>query len=450
MKCFKTVCIYIVFAITLIVPRARLFAEPAPERPQEGRLLFLIETSAATDNDRTAIRKSLRSILESGLNGNMRYGDTIGLWTYGEKVNTDFPMVMWTHEHLEDAENAIDFWMSKQKFKGRSDFSKLLPSLQKIIKSSQKLTIIWYSTGNEKITGTPFDKEIAELHKEFRDDFRKQHIPFVTLLAVRKGAVVDFTVNPGDAKLRLPEVFEKEATTAAVAATNAPPLQATPPPQASPPLSKKPPLIIRVGPSPDLLAEKHTNALTPPAIVAPTNAPVTNAAVQTLTTNAVAVAHPTVQSNAPGAVSPAPVAKPQTIAQTNSVVAVTNAPAVAPTNASAAAAVKSNSLVAAIPTNNNINGTAKPAPLVEKQKPTAVVPPSAPVPAAAAAVAPQPNYLFIAIGCAVLALIAGAVVFFVKKSNVPKSPSFISQSMTRERFSSDASKPSSDTPAGPE
>ena len=200
MNCLKTVCLYLVFAVTLIVPRTAVLAATIPEKPQEGRLLFVVEVSAATDNDRTTIRNSMRSILESGLGGHMQYGDTIGLWVYGEKVNTEFPMTMWTHEHLQDVENAIDFWMTKQKFKGRADFSQVVPPLQKVIKASQKLTIIWISSGDGQITGTPFDKEIAELHKEFAPDFRKQHVPFVTLLAVRKGSVVDFTVNPGDAR----------------------------------------------------------------------------------------------------------------------------------------------------------------------------------------------------------------------------------------------------------
>lgn len=436
MNCFKTVSLYLVFAITLIAPRASLFAAPAPEKPQENRLLFLIETTPKTDNERAAIRKSLRSIIESGLDGHMHYGDTIGLWAYNDKVNTDFPMVIWTHEHQQDVENAIDFWMTKQKFKGRADFSKVLPPLQNVIKASQKLTIIWYSAGDSQITGTPYDKEIAELQKEFRDDFRKQHIPFATLLAVRKGAVVDFTVNPGDGKIRLPEIYDKEAAATATAATN-------PPAEATAPVAKKPPLIIRIGPSPEVLAQKKANAPAPAA----TNSAVTNVTTEKLT-NAIAVPSATVQSNAPAALStnaPAPIAIAPVLVKTN-------APAVTTTNAPVAALAKTNapSVAAAVPTNNNTNQTTH-APVVEKPKPVEAAPkPSVTPQPSSAVVSAQPNYALIAIGGTILAAIAGVIVFFVKKSSVPKGPSFISQSMTRERLNSDESKRSSDNPAAPE
>lgn len=238
MRNFRTITFRFICAVFVLLGVAVI---AAPEK-QGGRFLFLVEISAAMDANKVALRKTLHSILESGLDGQMQYGDTIGLWTYNDKLNASFPMVYWRREHIQDITNAVDFFMGKQKFVHHTDFSKVMPMLQNVIKPSQKLTIIWISTGNDKITGTPFDSAIDELHKEFRDDFRKQRIPFVTLLAVRKGAISDFTVNPGDAKIRLPAVMEKEAAAEPKAATPIPP----PVEAVAPTVPKKEPLVIKV------------------------------------------------------------------------------------------------------------------------------------------------------------------------------------------------------------
>lgn len=438
------ICIYFLCAAIFIGLSAILHAAPdttaaetktpdktkAPE--QEGRYLFLVETSDAMDSSKTALRKSMRSVIESGLNGQIKYGDTIGLWTYNDKMNTDFPMILWRNEHVKDVENAVDYWMSKRKFTHRADITTGLPVLQNIIKASQKLTIIWMSTGNDQITGLPFASEVAELQKEFRDDFRKQHIPFVTLLAVRKGVIVDFTVNPGDAKLRLPEVMEKEAA-APVVVTNVPEPVVEPPP-----VAKRPPLIIHVGPSPELVLQKSNAAIAALKAAAQSNA----VATQNLETNATALPKNDSATNA-AVVTNKPVAaveKP-----------VTPPPAVKTNEVAAAASVQSNSVVVppVVAATNSVasksNQNSNPSNVATSTPAT----PSAPVLVVASP--PKSNAILIASGAGALLLLAGIIILLVvKNSNAQKGPSYISQSMTREHLNSGASKPSSDNPAAPD
>ncbi len=436
-------CLYLLCAALFIGLRVSLFAAPETTTPEKavpekqgGRFLFLIETSQAMDADKTVLRKSIRSIIESGLNGQMKYGDTVGLWTYNDKLTTDFPMVIWRNEHVQDVESAIEFWMSKQKFVHRSDLSKALPLLQNIVKASQKLTIIWITTGNDRLTGLPFDNEIDQLQKEFRDGFRKQHIPFVTLLAVRKGALADFTVNPADAKIRLPEVMEKETAASQVPQSIPAPAEVVAPA----PLEKKPPLIIHVGPSPDLIQQK-SNAAIAAVQAAQTNAVTATPVTQQSATNAAAVAKAESTTNAP-IVTPTTVAKPIAVTppsvQSNAVVPITQ-PATA-TSAPVAVVAKINTPLAA---------ASAPASNSAVAMPTTASAPSV-TPAQAVVTPAQPKTMWIAAGSGVLALLVGLIIFFVRKSSAPKGPSFISQSMTRERLSSGASKPSSDNPAAPE
>jgi hypothetical protein len=441
----------VLIAVCLFFARSGFAAAPG----QEGRVLFLIETSSAMKADRTAINSSIQSILDSGLNGQLHYGDTIGVWTYSDKLNTDCPMIQWRGEHVQDIKAAVNEWMSRQKYAKSSQFSKVLPALQSVIRSSQKLTIIWISNGDDALSGTAFDSAINELHKDFRADFHKQHIPFVTVMVVRKGAVVDFTVNPGDARLRLPDILDKEAqdfAAAKKAEAEAAEAQAKIPQPVKP---TKPPLIIRVGPSPELVQQKQTNAAATNTVPVATNTVVTNAAPvvpQTLATNSSAqvaavpiTTNATVQSNKPveKMVTNAAVAQTNATGVTNTPPVTTNV-AHATTNVPYAAVAVTPAPSALIKTNAPVTNispvtTAKtePAPSLTKEA-------EAPAPLLA-----QHNMLmaYLAIAIVVLALIIGVLVYLIAKSRQHTAPSIISQSMTRQRFNSDAAKPSSDKPA---
>jgi len=96
---------------------------------------------------------------------------------------------------------------------------------------------------------------------------------------------------------------------------------------------------------------------------------------------------------------------------------------------------------------NAIAESAKPVTTNAQRNAKPVLANPTPTPAQAVVVSPQPNWTLIGGGAAALVALAGIIVFLVRKSATPKGPSFISQSMTRERLNRDASKPSSDNPA---
>lgn len=425
---------------------------------QEGRVLFLVETSSAMNASKLSLNSSMQSIIDSGLDGQLEYGDTIGIWTYNDKLNTDCPMIMWRGEHVQDIKGAVKEWMSRQKYVHRAQFSNVLPLLQTVIRSSQRLIVIWISNGDDAISGTPFDKSINELQKEFRADFHKQHIPFVTLLVVRKGAIVDFTVNPGDASLRIPEFLAKEAQERAAAKKAEDEAAAA---EAAAVKTSKPPLIIRVG-SPESSEPKQTNGVkeavvpsnTATAVVS--NAPVIDAAAP--------VAPQIVQTPSNAPVAPTSASAPvavvtNTITQTNKPVEKPPVDAVVvQTNVPAGVAVPSTNVSASVTTSPLVVTSAPTAAVVVTSAPTAVVKSAPPIttkpdesPKSARIVAdlsgPGLNMTYILAAVVVLVLvIVGIIVLILMKSGGSKGPSFISQSMTRERLSSDASRPSSDNP----
>ena len=76
------------------------FAFPTPPPPKcrrrtENRFLFIINTSAAMRPMTNGIRDAVLGLLQSRMQGQMRDGDTFGIWTYDDQLHTDFPMQIW-------------------------------------------------------------------------------------------------------------------------------------------------------------------------------------------------------------------------------------------------------------------------------------------------------------------------------------------------------------------
>src|SRR5688572_22477019 len=95
------VWLYLVFASALAAalppPTARRAVPPQPRPAQDGhRFLFVVDISAAMRETDAANRQALFEMLFTGLDGQMRTGDTFGLWFYNDKLHTGiFPIQIW-------------------------------------------------------------------------------------------------------------------------------------------------------------------------------------------------------------------------------------------------------------------------------------------------------------------------------------------------------------------
>jgi len=155
------------------------------------------------------------------------------------------------------------------------------------------------SDGAGLIQGTPFDKDINNLQKKYARELRAAHMPFVTVLAARDGAVFDYTINypglvaiphtanpeiPVETNAPIAAVISNPATNAPVvprpmrsiimsAATNVVHAAAPAPAQPAPVLNTPaPPPVAAVAPAP---ASQPANAATAPASreIAPSQTP---------------------------------------------------------------------------------------------------------------------------------------------------------------------------------
>jgi Meckel syndrome type 1 protein len=242
--------------------------QPAPVQ-KGNRFLFIVDTSSSMRADSIYVRESVTDLLKSAMQGQLRDGDTIGLWTYDDQLHTEFPMQVWSTENSPVVCERVAAYLTDREYRKRAHLDKVLPYVRRVIETSRLITIVFVYDGSQPMRGTPFDKDINDLQKQFLHEVRADNLPFVTILAARDGAVFEYTVNVPNSVV-VPHTAEplKEP------ATNAPPAVAVQTNNPAPVAPVAPPHfeIVMTGPHAHRTDTAPADASTAPASVAPASA----------------------------------------------------------------------------------------------------------------------------------------------------------------------------------
>jgi hypothetical protein len=389
-------------------------ADDAPELPKqrENRFLFIVDTSSAMRGCSNAVVQGVVELLESDMRGEFRQGDTIGLWTYNDKLHPEFPMQVWSKVEKDAIASDMAAFLQERRYGRRAHFEKVMPALGRLIKNSGRITVILISDGTGSIQGTPFDNDINNLQKKYARGMRSAHVPFITVLAARDGAVFDYTINyPG--LVAIPHTANPEMparTNAPIAAailnpaTNAP---AKPRPMRSIIMSAATNNVVHAAaPAPAIVAVPVAAPPAqppPPLAVVPVPAPPVAAVAPAPTSQpAIAATAPAAREIAPPQFQTAP---PSIVARQNSEPAAAIPPPHAPPVTVTAG-----------------DQQPPPAPPVARNTPVANIGPS-----------PGPQLALYVMAFSLLTIAVVLVVFLVRRSRKAPQPSLISQSIDRPR-----------------
>jgi len=277
----------------------------AAGRTQENRWLLVVETSRSMQHRHEGTLQSIQQALASGMNGQLRRGDTLGIWTFNEQVYAGrFPLEQWSPERKKEVSNHVLSFLQAQKYEKQGGLDKIIPALASIAKRSPFITIILIADGLDDIRGTPFDAEINATYAKWRERQKQTQMPMVTVLRAQQGQLSYHSVNPATVDIALSEL-PPELLIAHAAPKPLPPV-----PQKAPPLML-PPLIVS-GKKPALAPAQNPAEITEPK-------PGSTASVVTSTADSAQT-----QDARPAA--PIPAAAIVAIPQTNTVAAARLAP----------------------------------------------------------------------------------------------------------------------------
>ncbi|MEO7677288.1 MAG: hypothetical protein ABIV39_11045, partial [Verrucomicrobiota bacterium] len=177
-----------------------------PTKPLANRFLFVVETSASTSRSAKSSRETIRALIESGVQGQMRPGDALALWTFNEQLYTSFPMQQWSPAVSQQIGERTDEFMKKIRFEKKGQLNVMMPSLESVVQDSKALTVILISSGQQPIQGTPFDSEINSIYSVYARSARDSKMPFVTILLGRNGKLATYAVNTSGDTVQIPNL----------------------------------------------------------------------------------------------------------------------------------------------------------------------------------------------------------------------------------------------------
>jgi len=199
------------------------------------RCLLIVDTSRSMQRRADAALKAVQDLLTSGLSGQLRTGDTVGVWTFNDDLYAGrFPLQTWSPQAQADITSRTLTFLKAQQYGKQANFDKVLPALGRVIKDSRLLTVILVSSGDEKLRGTPFDDRINALYKQGHDEQQKARMPFVTVLRASNGQLADYTVSTPPWPTQMPPLPQETQSAETIqsklfeALHNAPSAAATP------------------------------------------------------------------------------------------------------------------------------------------------------------------------------------------------------------------------------
>jgi hypothetical protein len=294
-------------------------ADAQPAGPVvESRWLFIFDTAADMKQRLPAVQTELNDLLMTSMGGQMRAGDSIGVWTFDQDLRAgQFPLTRWAPDDAKTIATGLNDFVSRQRYAESTRFSALQPLLNRVIRESDRLTVLIFCDGEDAISGTPYDHGINQVFEQRRAEQKRTRQPFVLVLRTQLGEYVGCTANFPPGMVNFP-AFPPFPPPPPPPHTNAPPPPPVPPPKIGPPLiiigtnvepswppKPKPPLPGNPPPTTAIGAATVTNR--PP--VKPQSEPPTNPAP--VTQNLVV---PVPSTNA---IAPPPSTPPQIIVSTN-------------------------------------------------------------------------------------------------------------------------------------
>ena len=275
----------------------------AAARPPN-RWLLILETSRAMQPRAEAVAQIAGNLVLSGMSGQMRAGDTLGVWTFNRDLHAgSFPLQTVARDNTKTIAERVALFVAQQNFEGRASRDKVFPLMNTVISNSEFITVILISGGGETFSGTPFDQAINAIHKQWQAQQDKARLPFLTMLRAQQGRITDFEVGRPPGPLNLPPLPPELLVPDPVVEKPVPPK-----PVETPPAPVVPNLIVH-GKKPEPVSESVSNSAPvpavptnavfatktnpPPAMKAATNSAATNVSVRPFTNPTSATAAPT-------------------------------------------------------------------------------------------------------------------------------------------------------------
>jgi hypothetical protein len=214
-----------------------LFSHASAQTTSPQRWLLIFDTSSAMKKFLPATTAELQNLFFNSASGQIRAGDSIGVWTFDKKLHAGgYSQLTWMPGQAAVDAADLTVFLNNQHYTDKTTYAALHPALDRLIAHSQRLTVIIFCDGRDNLKLTPYDKEINQTFQQLNMGRKDLKVPFVLVVRTQEGQFVGATVNvpPGSIDLPpfplLPEPVETAPASPVQTPVNAPPPVVVPPP----------------------------------------------------------------------------------------------------------------------------------------------------------------------------------------------------------------------------
>jgi hypothetical protein len=202
-ECKRKVCwpLFILVAALCALFPARSFGQSS------NRWLLIFETTSSMRHRTNGVLAETEDLLNTGMHGLIHPGDTIGIWTFNDRLYTgEAPLQIWSPEAAPKIIRHTLQFLSAQQYARSPRMEEMLTNMVNIVQSSPFITVIWFTDGDNPIKGTPFDSQINEVYKASYRQQKKASMPIMTVLRGVAGEITTNTVNMAPWPVAIPPV----------------------------------------------------------------------------------------------------------------------------------------------------------------------------------------------------------------------------------------------------
>src|SRR5438067_812208 len=115
----------------------------AADAPEPGRFLLVFETSSALKKNLPVVEHELDALFAGNFQNEILENDDLAVWIVDQDLHTGaFPMASWSPAEAEIYSARLKDFLRKQNFARRASLAALQPLLNRVVKNSDRLTIL--------------------------------------------------------------------------------------------------------------------------------------------------------------------------------------------------------------------------------------------------------------------------------------------------------------------
>jgi hypothetical protein len=178
-------------------------AQTAIDPPQ--RWLLIFDTSITMERWLNGTTTELQNLFFNSMGGQLRQDDSIGVWTFADKLQTgQYPLFTWMPGRAAEEAARLNDFLEYRHYFSTTKFAVLKPALRQVIADSPRLNIVIFCDGKDKFKLTPYDDGINQAFDALLAECKKHKVPFVVVIRTQNGKFVGATVNLPPGSLDFP------------------------------------------------------------------------------------------------------------------------------------------------------------------------------------------------------------------------------------------------------